>query len=76
MLNFAPEQQQLAGPPPHWKSLGLMKLISKTPVDGGKMIHLTFVSVDGEGGAHRNLSPEAANEFYKDQVYEIRATQP
>lgn len=51
-----------------------MKLISKAPIDG--KVHLTFVSVDGEGGAHRNLSHEDAEYFSIGQVYELLATQP
>lgn len=61
-------------PPPHGKSLGLMKLVSKSPIDG--KIHLTFVSIDSQGGAHRNVSHEDAEYFVAGHVYEILATQP
>jgi hypothetical protein len=74
MWNHAPQQQQMVGPPPRGKSLGLMKLISKTSM--GEKVHLTFVSVDSEGGAYRNLSHENAEYFSVGQVYEISATQP
>jgi hypothetical protein len=61
-------------PPPHGKSLDLMKLVSKTHI-GGKF-HLTFVSIDSQGGAHRNVSEEDAEYFVAGQVYEIFATHP
>lgn len=51
-----------------------MKLVSKTPIDG--VVHLTFVSVDSQGGAHRNVSAEDAEYYVAGRVYEIFATHP
>lgn len=79
MWNHAPQQQQLVGPPPHGKTIGIMKCVfkeSKNVLPNSVVPQLVIFNGGNLGFINLSLSAEDAEYFTLGQSYAVSFTQP